>query len=95
MTITPEIIKKYLRIEHNEDNGTIENLLETAKTLMKETTGVAYTEGDTTYELLLKFVVQYYYYNRSAISDKAAVELPYTIENLINRISFRGALPSE
>lgn len=91
MAITKENIKLYLRINYDNEDSLIEELIENAKTLIEESTGVKYVEGDKTYELLIKFLVQHYYDNRSSISEKAVNEVPYTITGLMRKIGVRGA----
>lgn len=91
MAITKENIKLYLRIDYDKEDSLIEELIENAQTLIEESTGVKYVDGDKTYELLIKFLVQHYYDNRSSISEKAVNEVPYTITELMRKIGVRGA----
>jgi len=87
-----DTIKKYLRIEHTKDDDFLTNQIESAKFYIKNTTGVEYTDGDLTYDDLIMYFVQHRYDNRVAVSDKAAVEMPYTITELMQHIALRGEL---
>ena len=92
MTINLDDIKNYLRISHDKDDAVLANLLETAKSFAKIKTGVSYNENDNLYDLLLKYLIQHYYDNRSAIMDKNLIEVPMTITDLIKTITYRGPI---
>jgi len=95
MTITVNDLKDYLRINFNNDDAVLSVLLETAKSLAYEKTGISYTSGDLLYEQLLKFLVQHLYDNRTAFADRQAVEVPYTITELVKTITYRGEIVTE
>ena len=90
MTITVSDLKDYLRISHNDDDTFLATLLETAKALAYEKTGISYVSGDLLYEQLLKYLVQHFYDDRTAFADKQTVEVPYTLTTLIKHITYRG-----
>ncbi len=83
-------LKEYLRITHSEDDAVLGILLNTAKSFAEVKTGIKYVADDLLYEQLLKYLVQHYYDNRSALNDKQAVEMPFTITDLIKTITYRG-----
>ena len=92
MGITLEELKSYLRISHAIDDNFITSLIAEAKFYIKNKTGVDYSDADLTYNQLIRFLVQHNYDNRASISDKAVVEIPYTIDALLTDIKLRGAL---
>ena len=95
MTISVSDIKSFLRVTHSEDDAVLGVLLNTAKSFAQIKTGVEYVSGDLLYEQLLKYLVQHYYDNRSALNEKQSVEMPFTITDLIKTITYRGAVEAE
>ncbi len=83
MSISLEDVKSYLRVQHNLEDTFITGLINTAKILIKDETGVEYVENDEIYELLIKFIVQHYYNTRASASDKTVYEIPYTLKYLM------------
>lgn len=92
MSIELSDIKAYLRITHDLDDKFIESLVETSKAFIKEQTGVEFVAGDKVYEQGILFHVAHLYDNRSAFTDKATNEIPYTLDAIIRHIKIRGAL---
>ena len=90
-----EVIKKYLRITHSEDDDFLAVQVEASKFYIKNVTGIEYIDADLTYKNLIMYMVQNVYDNRSAITEKSVNEMPYTITNMLNHIAIRGALSIE
>lgn len=95
MAITLDEIKKYLRISYENDDSYIQDLITMAKQLIKEQTGVEYTDGDNTYKIAIFQVVAHYYDKRESYSEKAVTTVPYTLDCLIKHIGIRGPLTDE
>lgn len=89
MKITLEDTKKYLRISHDIDNAYIEDLIDLAKKFIYHQTGILYTENDSIYEMCILQCVSHFYDNRSPITEKALVSVPYTLDMLIKDIGMR------
>lgn len=85
-------IKKYLRIDFDDDDEVLEGLIESAKAYVLEATGVKYSEKDLTYKSLIKFITAHWYENREIVSDKQFNEMPYSISCLLTHIGIRGEL---
>lgn len=83
-------IKNFLRISHSLDDDYITEEIATAKELIEQKTGVAYTENDLIYEKAIIMLVAYYYDNRTIITEKTVNTLPYTVDELLKTIAFRG-----
>lgn len=92
MSIEIKDIKSYLRITHNIDDEFIGDLVNVSKAFIKEQTGVEYTEGDKVYEQGILFHVAHLYDNRSAITEKAVNEIPFTLDTIIRHIKIRGSI---
>jgi len=96
MSITVSDLKEYFRVTHNNDDTLLSKLLETAKSLAYEKTGISYKSGDYLYEQLLTYYVQHFYDDRAAFVDKETAEFPYSITHLEKTITYRGEIePSE
>jgi len=83
-------VKEYLRINHDIDDNYIGSLIDLSKEFIKTKTGVEYDKNDTLYKQAILFCVAHYYDNRTSIIDKAIVEVPYTLNEFIKTIGFRG-----
>lgn len=92
MGITTTEVKKYLRVNHDKDDIFIASQIEFSKNYIKTSTGVEYSDNDYEYEQLIFALVHHYYFNRGVVSEKEVKEIPFTLTELINKISFRGAI---
>lgn len=88
-------VKKYLRIEYDNEDSVILQAYNTALSFSEEKTGVKYTEDDNLYNTLICLLTAHFVDNREAISDKARTEIPYTITSLIKAIEVRGAFADD
>lgn len=84
-------VKKYLRISHELDDTYINSLIEFSKQFIKEQSGVEYNEKDSVYNMTILQAVAHFYDKREAVSDKSAVNVPYTLDCLIKHLGMRGA----
>ena len=85
-----EKIKNYLRISHDADDEYLRNSIETVKEFITRKTGVKYNENDMIFNHAVIMLVAYYYDTRTIISDKAVNTLPYTVDELLKTLAFRG-----
>lgn len=83
-------IKNYLRISHNLDDDYLLTSIETTKKLIAQKTGVKYNEKDLIFNHTIITLVAYYYDTRTIITDKSVNTLPYTVDELLKTLSFRG-----
>ena len=90
-----EQIKKYLRIEYDDEDSVILQAYNTAVSFAKEKTGVKYAENDSLYDTLICLLTAHFFDNREAISEKTRSEIPYTITSLIKAIEVRGVLEND
>lgn len=88
-------IKKYLRIEYDNEDSVIMQAYNTAVSFAEEKTGVKYSESDDLYNTLICLLTAHFFDNREAISDKPRTEIPYTITSLIKAIEVRGVFKSD
>jgi uncharacterized phage protein (predicted DNA packaging) len=58
--------------------------------LIRTQTGVDFNTNDTIYKQAIFMCVAHYYDNRTSIVDKAIQQVPYTMQELIKTIGFRG-----
>lgn len=77
-------IKQNLRISHNLDDDYISNLIELSKDVIERETGVEYNSNNKVFEHAITLMVNHFYYNRTAVSDKAMVNVPFSLQHFIN-----------
>lgn len=87
-----EEVKKYLRISYDQDDIYINELLIMSKQLIKEQTGVEYTQEDQVYKMAILQAIAHFYDKRESFSEKSAVTVPYTLDCLIKHIGMRGPI---
>ncbi len=90
-----EQIKKYLRIEYDDEDSVILQAYNTAVSFAEEKTGVKYAEIDSLYDTLICLLTAHFFDNREAISEKTRSEIPYTITSLIKAIEVRGNIETD
>lgn len=83
-------VKNYLRVNHTADDDYIQSLIEMSIDLIRTQTGVDYNTNDRIYKQAILMCVAHYYDNRTSIVDKAIQQVPYTMQELIKTIGFRG-----
>ena len=87
-----EYIKKYLRIDFDGDDAYIGDLVTLSKNFIKEQTGVEYNANDFVYNQAVLLMVAHFYDNRSPLSEKAVVNVPFSLECMIKHIGMRGSI---
>ena len=92
MTLLLSDVKTYLRVDFNDDDKYINDLTEMSKSYIYGQTNVEYTDGDKIYEQAILLMVAHFYDNRSALSEKALIEVPMSLTSLIKYIGMRGPI---
>lgn len=81
-------VKKYLRIDFDNDNEYISDLIEMSKAYIKEQTGKVYTAGNKVYEQAVLLMVAGFYDNRTPFSEKAVNEQNcMSLKSMLNHIA--------
>lgn len=76
-----ENVKEFLRVHDHHNDGIINDLIETAKSLVEESTGKEY--GDTHLEsLCVKLLVRHWF-------DNETDEVPYGVQTMLTQIEYR------
>lgn len=91
MGISKEDIKKYLRVNHALDDDFIVELIEEAKTTIKEKTGVEYSHIDYPYNKAIRLYVHHNYFNRGETSEKQVYSIPNSFEDALIHLGVRGS----
>lgn len=94
MTLNLEYVKKYLRIDFNNDDAYLGDLITLSKDFIKQQTGVEYNAADTVYNQAVLLMVAHFYDNRTPISEKAVVNVPNSLDCMLKHIGMRGAYGS-
>ncbi len=92
MTSMLSDVKKYLRVDFNNDDDYIEDLIKMSKDYIYGQTDVEYAENDLLYKQAILLTVANFYDNRSPISEKAIIETPMSLTQLIKQIGMRGPI---
>jgi len=77
-------VKQNLRISHSLDDSYITNLIELSKDVIERETGVQYNSNNRVFEHAIMLMVNHFYYNRTAVSDKNLVKVPFSLQHFIN-----------
>ena len=88
--LTLDEVKKYLRIDFDDDDFYIKDLINLSKSYIQQQTGVCYSPNDAVYNQAVLFMVAHFYDNRSSVSEKAINEVPMTLTSMIKHIGMRG-----
>lgn len=85
-------IKSYLRIDFDDDDSYLSDLINISKNFIKEQTGVDYSATDLVYNQALLFMIAHYYENKTSFSEKSISQVPYTLDCMVKHIGMRGAI---
>ena len=84
--ITLDDVKAYAKIDYDDDDSFIENLIDTAKTYIENSTGKAYAGDNKVYNLAILYLVAYWYENRMMLGNTNVAEIPYTVQALLTHL---------
>ncbi|QYM58650.1 head-tail connector protein [Bacillus subtilis] len=92
--MTLEELKLAMRIDHNFDDGFIEQLKDTAEDYIKDAVTLspnrdAFFQNNPKFDTAVRFLVGAWYEQRVSSMDKALQEIPFGVTNFIQQ--FRGA----
>lgn len=80
-------VKEYLRIE--DEDSTVLPLVEAAVQYLEQSTGILYDGVDALYTTAVKMLAAHWYDNRGVLAA-ASMEIPFSVEMLINHIKLCG-----
>lgn len=83
--ITIEQAKLYCRIDNDEENELIQNLIDTADSYIKTACG-EYDKDSSKAELCQKILVNHWYENREATGSSKGIK--YSLDNLLLQIRY-------
>lgn len=90
MDITLNEIKSYLRIDFDDDDEYLKQLIKLSKDYIFQQTGVTYNAEDEVYKQAVKFSVAHFYGNRQPLTEKTVTNIPFTFDSLVKHIALRG-----
>lgn len=88
--ITLDSVKDYLRVDFDDDNDYITQLIKLSKDYIYQQSGVEYNSNDEVYKQAVLFCVAHFYCNRQPLTEKAVTNTPFTFDSLVKHISLRG-----
>lgn len=87
-----EEVKRYGRIDFDDDDGMIENtLIPSAQAYVTSATGITDYETDPRVRLLICVLVKDWYDNRYYTCDKNSQSAQYTIRSIVYQLSLEGS----
>lgn len=94
-----EEVKKYLRVDHNEEDDIINDLILASYSFLRGA-GIekpTNEEDIELYNLLVKFYVSHLYENRHIYETgkSGAVEVPFTFNNILYQLKYRNGEDNE
>ncbi len=93
--MTLEEVKKYLRVDDNEEDDVIQSLIMAADSYLKKSTGKLMSgtnkiENDELYNMCLKLLIAHWYENRGVEIAGNLTKISHSVDALINHISMCG-----
>ncbi len=87
-----EEVKRYGRIDFDDDDGMIKDILiPSAKAYVTSATGITDYETDPRVRLLICVLVKDWYDNRYYTCDKNSQSAQYTIRSIVYQLSLEGS----
>lgn len=90
--ITLNAVKDYLRIDFDDDDTYLTQLIKLSKDYIYQQSGVKFNSDDEVYKQAVLFSIAHFYGNRQPLSEKTITNTPFTLDSLVKHISLRGAL---
>ncbi len=92
--ITLEQFKLYARIDHDDEDSLIENLITAAESAVEDMTGKVPPYGcDELYDTAILQMAAHWYENRTPTNSGRVNNVPFTLQTLLNHISLCGRYP--
>lgn len=92
-------MKKYLRVDHDEEDDLINDLIMVSSSFLKGAGVEKPTEEEDIklYNMLIKFYVSHLYDNRHIYETGkvGAVEVPFAFNNILYQLKYRGGEDDE
>lgn len=80
-------VKLYLRVDSDEEDLLIQDLLDGAVGYMQRMTGKVYDPNDGVWKMAVKYLCSHWYENRDDMAAGRDAKVDHTIDALINHIS--------
>lgn len=82
-----EEVKLWLRIDHDEEDGLIEMLIESAKNYFKNATGYE-LNGDPQAKLFCLVLITDWYENRDLVGHRVSEKVRFTIQSMLTQLTY-------
>lgn len=87
-----EKVKRFIRVEHDEDDELLEGLMKTAGEYIEGVTGKR-AEGSQAYKLAVLQLTAHWYENRIPVVSGTVADVPLTVDLLVKHIALCGEYP--
>lgn len=85
-----DIVKNYLRIDFDDDNELLEELIDYAAEFIKQRTGRTFDASNNIYKLLSLKIISLNYKQRDSIIDKKSFMIPRYIDSDLFLLKYSG-----
>jgi uncharacterized phage protein (predicted DNA packaging) len=86
LIISLEEVKEWLRIEHNDEDNTLQMLIKAAETYLQNATGNTFDNTNNLAKLFCLVLVTDWYENREMVG-KASEKVRQTVESMVSQLS--------
>lgn len=87
MIVSLDEAKEWLRIEHNDEDGTIQRLINAAEKYLKNATGNTFDSSNELAQLFCLVLVADWYENREMIG-KVSDKIRPTVDSVLSQLSY-------
>ena len=87
MALTLETVKLYLRVDSDEEDPLLEELIAGAKAYVERLTGKPYDDADPVWNQCIKYLCSHWYTNRDDTMGGRDAKIDHTIDALIQHIA--------
>lgn len=88
LIVSLEDMKEYLRVDFDDDNELITNLILAGTQYIQNATGQIFTSSNNIAVMCIQLLVANWYSNRTPLQSGRAVEIPYAISYLIPQLKY-------
>lgn len=86
MILEIEEAKQWLRVDHDEDDMIIQNLIKAAESYLKNATGKTFGSEDELAKLFCLYLITDWYENREYLGRKVGEKVKYIVQSMLTQL---------
>lgn len=91
MILSIEETKKYLRVDFDDDDTEIQNLIDAAEVYMKNATGKEFDNTNPLAKLYCRVLIQDWYDNRELMEyNRVSTRVKFTLQSIMFQLQYSG-----